>query len=179
MDSHSNISGTDEPVAGPTASGVKRTVEIKGIVYPLDLEGCVDLTGKRIPNVSLGELPEDIIYQLFSKFFTIRVEPVEKNNVHFWAYGEFSTNRSIMSLWTIGRIISLAIRSAKRRNRSIRVISEKPSDYILSPGFTAHIEGKTLSELFKSAVRLETEILSPVYECEKIVFAFVKSMKGK
>ena len=147
--------------------------------YPLTGEGCVDLTGIRIPKISLSDVPEDIIYELCKDYFLIRFNPEEKPNIDFMSGSDLSTPPSLITFIAQGEIFRQSIRIARKKYPSIRHASVYATDFELIVGFSAHVEGKTMQEVFNSAKIIAAEVLKPIDDTFQIVDQRIKELKKR
>jgi hypothetical protein len=154
-------------------------IEIGKKQYSLTGEGCVDLTGIRMPKISLSDLPENIIYELCADYFIIKFNPEEKPNIDFISGSDQSTPPSLITFKAQGEIFRQSIRIARKKYPSIRHASSHATDFELIVGFSAHVEGKTIQEVFNSAKIIAAEVLKPIDDTFQIVDQRIKELKKR
>lgn len=145
--------------------------------YFLSEGGSVDLTGIRIPKISLSELPLDIIYELHTNYFMITFDPKEKPNIDFISGSDQSTPPSLITFKAQGEIFRQSIRIARKKFPSIRHASSHATDFELIVGFSAHVEGKTIQEVFSNAKKIAAEVLKPINDTFQIVEQRIQELK--
>jgi hypothetical protein len=141
------------------------SIVLNGNEYAVDKTGCVELEIGKIPNLLVAEIPTGVWFVVFTFDFVIGLWPDRVENTAVFLLKGKKMDFATEAGRRLQRILEYGIKSAQKKNPSVREVTKTSLENGWKPGITAHVSAMSLPDLLLSTMKLATKALFTVACC--------------